>query len=174
MATEDANPDGPAVHAYRATLAWHGSTGPGYDEYSRTHRVAAAPAGADLDLSADPAFLGDPTYLNPEQLVVAAASSCQLLSFLAVAARARLDVVSYRDEAAAVMPEDDPPVRITRIDLRPQIVLADTERERPTDERLAHLVDVAHRECFIANSLRSEVAVHPSFTWVADAGTSEP
>jgi len=96
---------------------------------------------------------------------VAAASSCQLLSFLAVAARARLDVVDYRDDARAVMPDDDPPIRITRLDLHPTITLRPGERPRPDDARLHHLVEVAHRECFIANSLRSDVEVHPTFAW---------
>ena len=159
---------GGAVHRYATQLRWSGSTGAGYDAYDRAHLVAAPPAAAALELSADPAFLGDRRRLDPEQLLVAAASSCQLLSFLAVAARARLDVVAYADDATAEMPEDDPPVRITRIDLHPTIELADTGRSRPTAERLHHLVQVAHRECFIANSLRSEVTVRPSFSWVAD------
>lgn len=162
------------MHTYRTTLAWTGSTGAGYDRYDRTHRLTAPPAGAELVLASDPAFLGDPALLNPEQLLVAAASSCQLLSFLAVAARARLDVTAYRDEAEAVMPEDDPPVRITRIDLRPHVVLADTGASRPAPERLRHLTEVAHRECFIANSLASEVTVSPTFTWVGDPGGAGP
>jgi organic hydroperoxide reductase OsmC/OhrA len=114
-----------------------------------------------MTLSSDPAFRGDPTLLNPEQLVVLAASSCQLLSFLAVAARARLDVREYEDEAEAEMDEGDPPARITRITLRPRIVLA----PGPTRERVEHLVDVAHRECFIANSLRSEMTIEPEIVF---------
>jgi len=73
--------------------------------------------------------------------------------------------VAYVDEATAVMPDDDLPVRLTRIDLRPAVTLADTARERPTPERLAHLTEVAHRECFVANSLRTEIVVAPSFSW---------
>ena len=92
-------------------------------------------------------------------LLLAAAVSCQLLSFLAVAARARLDVVEYRDDADAEMPEDVEPVRITRIVLRPRI----TVRGQVAESRLAHLVEVAHRECFITNSLRSDVVVEPVF-----------
>ena len=160
------------THTYRTDLTWAGSTATGYDSYARAHRVTAAPAPASLELSSDPAFRGDPGRLNPEQLLLAAASSCQLLSFLAVAARARLDVVSYRDDAEAVMPEDDPPMRITRIDLRPQVELADTDAARPTAERLVHLTEVAHRECFIANSLTSEVTVSPTFTWVGDGAAA--
>lgn len=154
------------THVYRTALLWSGSTAEGYESYPRQHQVSATGAVAELQLSSDPAFKGDPTLLNPEQLLVAAASSCQLLSFLAVAAKARIDVVGYLDEAVAVMPEDDPPMRITRIDLHPTVTVAVTGPSRPDVERLEHLTEVAHRSCFIANSLNSEVAVHPTFTWV--------
>ncbi len=152
------------IHSYRASLAWEGSTGDGYDGYDRTHTATAPPAQAILSMGSDPAFSGDAALLNPEQLIVLAASSCQLLSFLAVAARARIDVVAYRDTAEAVMPEDDRPMRITRIGLRPTITVTLDEDGGPTDERLAHLCEVAHRECFVANSLRTEVVVEPTFT----------
>lgn len=102
--------------------------------------------------------------MNPEQLLVLSASSCQLLSFLAVAARARIDVVDYRDSAEAVMPEDDRPMRITRIVLRPEITVSASDSAGPTDEKLRHLCEAAHRECFIANSLRTEVVVEPTFS----------
>jgi organic hydroperoxide reductase OsmC/OhrA len=144
----------PHVHAYATTLSWSGSTGAGYDAYDRAHRVQAPPASAGLDLSADPAFHGDATRLNPEALLVAAASSCQLLSFLAVAARARIDVVAYTDDAGGEMPEPadrGTPMRVERILLRPRI----TVRGDASDDRLARLVDLAHRECFIASSLRT-------------------
>ena len=154
-----------AVHSYATRLTWQGSTGVGYDAYDRAHDVTSAPAEQALRLASDPAFLGDPALLNPEQLVVAAASSCQLLSFLAVAARARLDVVDYADDATATMSEAQRPMRLDEIVLRPTITLADTERARPTPARLEHLVEVAHRECFIAASLSTPVRVEPTFTW---------
>jgi organic hydroperoxide reductase OsmC/OhrA len=108
-------------------------------------------------LSADQAFLGRPDRLNPEQLVVMAAACCQLLSFLAVAARARIDVLAYEDDAEGVMPTDEHPTRLTRITLRPRIVVA----AGPTIEQIRHLVEVAHRECYIANSLGTAVEVQP-------------
>jgi organic hydroperoxide reductase OsmC/OhrA len=148
------------VHRYAARCSWTGSTATGYDHYSRSHDATAPPAAIALTLSADPAFGGDPSLLNPEQLVVLAASSCQLLSFLAVAARARLDVVAYADEAEGELREDVKPMRITRIVLRPRITVAAPEDD-VSDERIRHLVEVAHRECFIANSLVTEVAVEP-------------
>jgi len=147
------------IHEYKATVSWTGSTGVGYQAYNRQHTVSALPAETKLTLSSDPAFRGNPTLLNPEQLLVLAAASCQLLSFLAVAARARLDVIAYEDSAHAEMPEDVKPMHITRIVLRPVISV----RVGATLERLAHLSEVAHRECYIANSLTTEVLVEPTF-----------
>ena len=146
-------------HHYRATCAWRGSTAAGYDAYDRAHAVTRPPAGATVTVSADPTFRGDPRLVNPEGLLVAAAASCQLLSFLAVASRARIDVLAYDDEAEGWMPEDDPPVRVTRIRLRPRV----TVRGDVPTSRLAHLTEVAHRECYVANSLRTEIVVEPTF-----------
>jgi organic hydroperoxide reductase OsmC/OhrA len=145
------------VHRFRAGLRWSGSTGAGYDAYDRAHRVRVPPAEAELAMSSDPAFAGDPRLANPEQLLLAAASSCQLLSFLAYAARARIDVVAYEDDAEATMPEDADPMRITRIVLRPRIVIASGD-----PERARRLVDQAHRACFIANTLDAEMAIEPT------------
>lgn len=144
-------------HRYAARCSWSGSTARGYDGYDRAHRGEAPPARAGLDLSSGDAGVGDPDLLNPEQLVVMAASSCQLLWFLHVAAKARLDVREYTDEAEGVMPEDDPPLRLTRIILRPRVVAGPGAEE----ERVRGLLDLAHRHCYIANSLRSEVVIEP-------------
>src|SRR5918997_1480353 len=106
-------------------------------------------------MSSDPAFRGDARLLNPEQLVVAAASSCQLLEFLALAAKARVDVVEYRDEAEGTMDESDEPARIQRIVLRPRIAVS----PGPSEERVLRLVELAHDHCYVARSLRTEIAV---------------
>jgi organic hydroperoxide reductase OsmC/OhrA len=151
------------VHHYRCRLDWWGSTAEGYEAYEREHRASCPPAGSELRLSSDPAFGGNPDLLNPEQLLVAAASSCQMLSFLAYAARARIDVVSYIDEAEAVMPEDDKPVRITEIVLRPRIVIAGEADEA----RVRHFVERAHEACFIANSLRSEITIEAQIAFAS-------
>jgi organic hydroperoxide reductase OsmC/OhrA len=153
----------PRVHHYRVSCAWQGSTGVGYDSYDRSHTALAPPAEATLDLAADRAFHGDPARLNPEQLLVVAAASCQLLSFLAVAARARVDVVDYRDDAEGEMPEHEQPMWITQITLRPRI----TVRGDIDEGRVRHLVEVAHHECFISNSLKTQVVVEPEVTFLA-------
>jgi organic hydroperoxide reductase OsmC/OhrA len=147
------------THRYTTTCEWAGSTAAGYEAYDRTHAATAPPAQDALRLSADPAFRGDPGLLNPEALLVLAASSCQLLSFLAVAAAARIDVVAYRDDAEGVMSEDDRPMRITRVTLRPVI----TVRGDADDGRLRHLCEVAHRECYIANTVTTEIVIEPVF-----------
>jgi organic hydroperoxide reductase OsmC/OhrA len=150
------------AHRYTATCSWRGSTLVGYDDYDRRHTATCPPAEVALDLSADPAFRGDPAKLNPEQLVVLAASSCQLLSFLAVCARARLEVVAYDDDASGEMPDGRYPW-IERIVLRPHV----TYRGETKEERVLHLLELAHRECYIANSLRTEITLEPRLTQIA-------
>lgn len=160
---EEAHP----VHRYAVVSAWSGSTAGGYDHYNRAHHAEVPATHTALTLSSDPAFGGDPTLLNPEQLVVLAASSCQLLSFLAVAARARVDVRRYEDRAEGTMTGSGRLAGLDLIVLRPVIYVA----EGASEERVAHLVEVAHRECFVANSLRTEVRVEP--TVVVGPGRSE-
>ena len=150
------------THRYAATCSWRGSTAVGYDDYDRSHTATCPPAPASPELSADPAFRGDADRLNPEQLVVLAASSCQLLSFLAVAARARVDVISYDDAASGEMPAGRYPW-IERIVLRPAVRF----RGDTSEERVLHLLELAHRECYIANSLRTEITLQPSLERVA-------
>ncbi|WP_370894977.1 OsmC family protein [Janibacter sp. GXQ6167] len=153
-------------HTYDTTLRWSGSTGLGHDDYGRAHRAVVG--DREYALSADPAFRGDPALTNPEQLLLMAASSCQLLSFLAVAARARLDVIAYSDRASAVMDEADPPLRVGRIILRPDV----TVRGEVDEGRIRHLLEVAHRECFIARSLSSEITLEPVIRQETDRGSN--
>ena len=87
-----------------------------------------------------------------------------MLSFLAVAARARLDVVDYRDEAVGEMREGERPMWVTRIVLRPHITLGSPAPRA----KVEGLVEVAHRECFIAQSLRSEIVLEPTLVGVSD------
>lgn len=141
-----------ATHEYSTRLAWDGSTGDGYRAYDRAHDIELA--GGTLPVSADSAFRGDESLTNPEQLLLAAASSCQLLSFLAVAALAKVDVLAYEDDASAVMPDAAEGMRLTEIVLRPRITV------RGTDEAtVAGLVEKAHRQCFVANSLNTTVRI---------------
>jgi organic hydroperoxide reductase OsmC/OhrA len=147
---------GSHLHRYNTRTHWTGDTGAGWEHYDRAHTAQAPPATQNLTLTTGESQ-GDPRDLNPEQLVLMAASSCQLLWFLHLAAKARISVIEYEDEAEAEMPEDDPPVRLAKITLRPRIVV----KPGPSEERVKHLAELAHKECYIANSLNSEVALEP-------------
>lgn len=146
-----------STQRYETTLRWTGSTGLGWERYGREHGVTAPPAEQEVRLTTGEGH-GDASILNPEQLVVMAASSCQLLWFLHLASKARIDVVEYVDEALGLMPEDRAPVHITEVTLRPRITIAGEASE----ERVRKLVHTAHEHCFIANSLRSEMTIEPT------------
>jgi organic hydroperoxide reductase OsmC/OhrA len=157
--------NGPGTtHRYAAQVSWRGTTRAGYRDYSRDHTGSTGTGPASrksFELSADPAFRGNPLRANPEELLVLAASSCQLLSFLARAARAGIEVLGYEDDALGLMPErggtgrEPQPTRIESIALRPVITV-----RRGTDPALVEaLAEQAHDGCYIANSLSSRVSV---------------
>jgi organic hydroperoxide reductase OsmC/OhrA len=146
-----------SVRRYEATIRWTGSTGEGWEAYDRAHLGEAPPAEQSLTLTTGESK-GDPRHLNPEQLVVMAAASCQMLWFLHLAAKARIDVVSYADDSLGEMPQDAEPARLERIVLRPRIAI----RGEVSEERVLKLCETAHRHCNVANSLRSEIALEPT------------
>ncbi|MEK8226807.1 OsmC family protein [Oerskovia sp. M15] len=142
-----------AHHLYTSHLAWQGTTASGYRGYSRDHAAVARPARAELGLSADPAFRGNPDLLNPEQLLTIAASSCQLLSFLAAASQAGLDVRDYEDAATAILDTEANPARMSEIALEPVIrVAAGTDHDH-----VRRIAKSAHEECYVANTLTCPV-----------------
>jgi len=141
-------------HLYEAELRWSGSTALGWERYDRAHSGTAPPAEQELTLTTGEAK-GDPRQLNPEQLLVMAASSCQLLWFLHLASKARIDVVEYEDRATGVMPTDVEPTSVTGSVGRPRIVVASDA----SDERALKLVQTAHEHCYIAHSVKSEVRI---------------
>ena len=141
------------IHRYEARLRWAGSTGAGWERYDRAHEAVSPPAEQSLTLTTGESK-GDPRHLNPEQLLVMAASSCQLLWFLHLAAKARIDVVEYVDEPTAEMPEGE---GLSGIVLRPRIVLG-SEADK---ERIEKLVQTAHEHCNVAACLRTPIVIEP-------------
>jgi organic hydroperoxide reductase OsmC/OhrA len=158
------------AHRYESRLQWSGSTASGYESYEREHRVVVPPATAELRLSSDAAFHGNADLPNPEQLLVASASSCQLLMFLAIAARSRIEVLAYQDDAEAVMPEATKPMRITQITLRPRILVA----PKTNHDRVRRLVDRAHDGCYIANTINAEIVVEPTIEHATEDAVPQP
>ena len=156
----------PDAHRYEVELRWTGSTGLGWEGYDRAHSATAPPAEQEVVLTTGEAK-GDPRQLNPEQLLVMAASSCQMLMFLHLAAKARIDVVQYEDAASGLMPMDVEPTGVTEITLRPRIVVASSGSG---EERVRKLLRTAHEHCYIANSLKSAVVIEPRIELRAAAG----
>ena len=129
----------------------------GYESYSRDH-VWRFEGGNEVAASSAVSFLGSPGLVDPEEALVAALSSCHMLSFLALAARKRFVMESYDDEAVGVMEENgDGRLAVTRVALRPRIVWG--AGKTPTPEQIDHMHHVAHEQCFIANSVKTLVTV---------------
>jgi organic hydroperoxide reductase OsmC/OhrA len=143
-------------HRYTVTVEWTGNRGEGtasYRSYDRDHDITAERA-EPIKGSADRAFHGNPTRWNPEQLLVAAASQCHMLSYLHQAADHGVVVSAYVDHPTAVMTEDGAGGgRFTEITLHPVVTVTD-----PAQVELAErLHGPASAACFIANSLNLPV-----------------
>ncbi|WP_406048557.1 OsmC family protein [Kribbella sp. NBC_00889] len=127
-----------------------------YDSYNRDHEWRFD-GGITVPGSANPQYLGNPGPVDPEEAFVAALSSCHMLTFLAIAARKRLVVDAYDDHAVGVMAKNEAGrLAITQVTLNPKIVWGGPEPDAEALERIHHR---AHLECFIANSVTTEVVV---------------
>jgi organic hydroperoxide reductase OsmC/OhrA len=145
---------------HQATIVWNREGKDfGYKTYSRDH-VWRFENGIEVPASAAPAYFGNPQRVDPEGALVAALSSCHMLTFLAVCARKRLVVDSYDDEAVGYLEKNaEGKLAMTRVVLRPRVRFGGDGP--PSDEEFAKLHDKAHHACFIANSVRTEVTVEP-------------
>lgn len=147
-------------HTYATHTEWTGNLGEGtsgYRAYSRDHVISAA-GRPDLAGSSDPAFRGDATRWNPEDMLLGSLSACHMLWYLHFCAQARIIVLAYHDDAQATMVEDPAGGRFTRALLRPVATLA-----AGGDAALATaLHEEAHRQCFIANSVNFPVTIEPA------------
>ena len=149
---------------YTARVVWERGDQPFVDNrYSRAHRWRFD-GGMEIAASSSPhvvpAPMSDPTAVDPEEAFVASLSSCHMLIFLSLAAAKKFRVDSYDDEAEGVMAKDaQGRVAMTRVTLRPSIKFSgDTV---PTRQDLDALHHAAHERCFIANSVKTEVAIEP-------------
>jgi organic hydroperoxide reductase OsmC/OhrA len=108
---------------------------------------------------AAPDWGGDAENTNPEQALAAAVSSCHMMTFLALAAKADWPVASYHDHAVAHLGKNPKgQMSVIQIDLNP-VVRFDTGF-LVSDDQMAEMQDRAHRYCFIANTLADSVQVN--------------
>ena len=148
------------AHDYKARLVWDGNLGEGtstYTGYGRKYRVQFD-GKPDLTGSADPIFRGDANVYNPEDLFVASLSSCHLLSYLALCARSKINVIAYEDDAIGTMVlRPDGGGKFETVTLRPKVTIAkggDAAKARDLHKR-------AHETCYIANSVNFPVDCEP-------------
>jgi organic hydroperoxide reductase OsmC/OhrA len=150
------------AHEYTATVRWERGVGSFADNrYSREHvwlfdggtQVPASPAAANV-----PPGCARADAVDPEEAFVAAISSCHMLFFLAFAGKRGFVPDSYEDNALGVMTKNERgKLFVSRVTLDPKI--AWSGENRPSDEEVAAMHHRAHEECFLANSVRTEVVV---------------
>jgi len=143
-------------HNYSLTVKWTGNKGTGtsaYRAYERSY-VININDKVDIEGSSDPAFRGDKTKHNPEEMLLAALSTCHMLSYLHVCVVAGVVVVDYSDNATGIMVETpDGGGRFTEVTLNPIVMVADKSMLDKANE----LHERASKLCFIANSVNFPV-----------------
>lgn len=147
-------------HHYAITVEWRGDRGSGtsgYRDYGREHLVTASGKAA-IEGSADPAFRGEASRWNPEEMLLAALAQCHMLSYLHVAVMNGVVVTGYTDDAVGAMVQThDGGGRFTSATLRPRVEVADASMV----ELAAGLHHEASRLCFIAASVNFPVHHEP-------------
>ena len=149
---------------HKATITWRRS-GEAADflrgRYSREH-TWKFDGGLTVPASPSPSVVPAPwsnaAHVDPEEALVASASSCHMLTFVWLAGKAGFQVDSYEDDSIGVMSKNEMGVPwISLITLRPKIVYGGERRPLPEDVNNLH--HQAHKQCFIANSIRAEIRV---------------
>jgi len=146
-------------HLYKTNIEWTGNRGEGtshYKSYDRRH-VISVDNKPVIQASSDPAFMGDATKYNPEELLVAALSSCHMLWFLHLCSDHGIVVVDYKDEATGVMLETASGGHFTEVVLHPLVTVSDKAHINKANE----LHHEANKKCFIANSCNFPVKHEP-------------
>ena len=113
-----------------------------------------------MQASAAPAYLGNPNFVDPEEAFVASLSSCHMLTFLAIAYKKKLVLDEYVDDAVGLMEKNsEGRLAITWVTLRQRLKFSGDKQ--PTPQELEEMNHAAHEQCFIANSVKTEVKVEP-------------
>jgi organic hydroperoxide reductase OsmC/OhrA len=159
----------PVTHEYRASLKWTRGGATFTDQrYSRGH-TWSFDGGITVPASSSPLSVRLPysvaEAVDPEEALVAAVASCHLLTFLYVAAKHGYVVDAYSDEAVGEMTKNErAKLWVSKVILTPAITFAGSKR--PTQEQFDELHHLAHEECFIANSVKSEVVIRGTMSFV--------
>jgi organic hydroperoxide reductase OsmC/OhrA len=143
---------------HRVALKWErGGAEFSYQKYPRDH-TWIFDGGHTMTATAAPAYLGNPANVDPEEAFVASLSSCHMLTFLAIACKQKFVMDGYVDEAVGHMEKNaESKMAITKVTLKPKITFSGDKN--PTAEELDKMHHAAHENCFIANSVKTEITV---------------
>jgi organic hydroperoxide reductase OsmC/OhrA len=157
------------AHEYRASVTWKRDGGVKFTDqrYSRAHEWSFD-GGITVPASSSPLSVRLPysvaEAVDPEEALVAALASCHMLTFLHVAAKQGFVVDDYADDAVGVMSKNERgKYWVSKVTLAPQITFSG--EKRPSSEQLNELHHLAHEECYIANSVKSEVVVQGAMSF---------
>lgn len=147
-------------HSYALQVLWQGNTGEGtknYRSYARDYLIQAEGKAA-VEGSSDPAFRGDARRYNPEDLLVASLSACQMLWYLHLCAVNGVVVTNYEDAALGTMQvAESGSGSFAKVELKPRVTIAPNS----DPEKAAALHKEAHKNCFIANSVNFPIEITP-------------
>jgi organic hydroperoxide reductase OsmC/OhrA len=151
---------------HKATISWKRRTDEDFlkGKYSREH-TWTFDGGAVVNGSPSPSVVptpySNPAFVDPEEAYVASLSSCHMLTFLYLAGRQGFQIDSYDDEAVGHMTKNERGVPwVSSVTLKPRIVYSGAKR--PTPEQEEHLHHQSHEQCFIANSVKTDIQVDSS------------
>lgn len=153
------------MHTYKAVVTWNRGDQKFTDNrYSRGH-AWRFDGGAEVPASSSPYVVPVPisvaANVDPEEAFVAAVSSCHMLFFLNIAAKGGFVIDRYEDSASGVMEKNaEGRIAMTRITLRPHIAFGG--ERHPTADEIARMHHESHEQCFIANSIKTDVIVEPA------------
>ncbi len=150
------------MDTFRAQILWQGTPEATKANFSRDHRVIV-PGKLEASASSAPSFKGNKDLVNPEELLVSALASCQMLTYVYLCFQNNLPIRSYRDEVEGQLGKDaNGRTFVAKIKLLPQVVFGSAESQtmRATAIRL---IREAHDQCFVANTLKTDVEIEPRF-----------
>ena len=145
---------------HKAIIQWTRQTADfAYDTYNRSHHWDLKD-GLTVPVSAAIDFKGDSKHCDPEEALVGALASCHMLTFLAIASKKQYVIDAYEDHAIGYLKTaENGGLAVTHIELRPKVTFS--KDKLPSQSDLQALHDSAHKHCFIANSIKSEVSIIP-------------
>ena len=146
------------IETFKIKTDWHRSTNSfSYDTFNRNHVITFS-GEQSINNSAAAAYNGNQDMSNPEELLASSISSCHMLTFLAVASKSGFMVDSYLDEAVAYLEKNAENIlAVTKVFLHPEIKFSG--EKVPDQEKIKSMHEKAHKNCFIANSVKCLVEV---------------